>query len=66
MQIIKLVVCDTRKGSLHTCKQIKPPLVGEHAFPLPGFVCKTAQVTICGSGGIMLLFPWGGAHIVTK
>ena len=34
-------------------KQIKPPLVGEHAFPLMGFVCKSAHVTFGGSGGIM-------------
>ena len=27
-------------------KQIKPPLVGEHAFPLTGFVCKEAHVTL--------------------
>ena len=39
------------KGSLY--KQIKPPLVGEHAFPLTGFICKTAYVTFGGSGGIM-------------
>ena len=34
-------------------KQIKPPLVGEYAFPLVGFVFKTANVTFGGSGGIM-------------
>ena len=33
-------------------KQIKTPLVGEHAFPLTGFVCKEAHVTFGGSGGI--------------
>ena len=32
--------------------QIKPPLVGEHAFPLTGFVCRSAHVTFSGSGGI--------------
>ena len=26
-------------------KQIKTPLVGEHAFPLTGFVCMAAHVT---------------------
>ena len=31
---------------------IKPPLVGEHAFPLMGFVCMEAHVTFGGSGGI--------------
>ena len=36
----------------YICKQIKPPLVGEHAFPLTGFVCKEAHVTFGGSGGI--------------
>ena len=34
-------------------KQIKPPLVGEYAFPLVGFVFKTANVIFGGSGGIM-------------
>ena len=34
-------------------KQIKPPLVGEHAFPLTGFVCESAHVTFGGSGGIL-------------
>ena len=33
--------------------QIKPPLVGEHAFPLKGFVCMATHVTFGGSGGIM-------------
>ena len=28
-------------------------LVGEHAFPLTGFVCKEAHVTFGGRGGIM-------------
>ena len=27
-------------------------MVGEHAFPLTGFVCKEAHVTFGGSGGI--------------
>ena len=26
--------------------------MGEHAFPLTGFVCKEAHVTFGGSGGI--------------
>ena len=34
MQITNSVVCDTSKGCIY--KQIKPPLVGEHAFPLTG------------------------------
>ena len=50
MQIPNSVVCDASKGCI--CKQIKPPLVGEHAFPLKGFVCKEAHVTFGGSGGI--------------
>ena len=27
--------------------------MGEHAFPLTGFVCMSAHVTFGGSGGIM-------------
>ena len=51
MQITNSVVCETSKGSIY--KQIKPPLVGEHAFPLTGFVCMAAHVTsFGGSGGI--------------
>ena len=50
MQITNSVVCDTSKGCIY--KQIKPPLVGEHAFPLTGFVCKAAHVTFGGSGEI--------------
>ena len=50
MQITHSVVCDIGKGCIY--KQIKPPLVGEHAFPLMGFVCKEAHVTFGGSGGI--------------
>ena len=38
MQIINSVVYDKSKGSLY--KQIKSILMGEHAFPLAGFVCK--------------------------
>ena len=51
MQITNSVVCDTSKGIIY--KQIKPPLVGEHAFPLTGFVCWLAHVAFGGSGGIM-------------
>ena len=51
MQITNSVVCDTSKGCIY--KQIKPPLVGEHAFPPTGFVCMAAHVTFGGSGGIM-------------
>ena len=50
MQITNLVVCGASKGCIY--KQIKPPLVGEHAFPLTGFVCKEAHVKFGGSGGI--------------
>ena len=50
MQITNSVVCDTSKG--YRCKQLKPPLVGEHAFSLTGFVCRTAHVTFGGSVGI--------------
>ena len=50
MQIRNSVVCDASKGCIY--KQIKPPLEGEHAFPLTGFVCKEAHVTFGGSGGI--------------
>ena len=54
MQITNSVVCCTSKGCIY--KQIKPPLVGEHAFPLTGFVCRSAHVTVCfqtklGNGG---------------
>ena len=44
MQITNSVVCGTSKGCIY--KQIKPPLVGEHPFPLMGFVCKEAHVTL--------------------
>ena len=50
MQITNSVVCDTNKGWIY--KQIKPTLVGEHAFPLTGFVCRLAHVTFGGSGGM--------------
>ena len=50
MQITNSVVCDTSKGGIY--KQIKSPLVVEHAFPLTGFVCMAAHVTFGGSGGI--------------
>ena len=51
MQITNSVVCGASKGCIY--KKIKPPLVGEHAFPPTGFVCKEAHVTFGGSGGIM-------------
>ena len=41
----------TKKGSLY--KQIKPSSVGEHAFPLTGFVCEAAHVIFGGRNGIM-------------
>ena len=44
MQITNLVVCDTYKGMLY--KQIKPHLVGEHAFPLTGVFCEAANVAV--------------------
>ena len=43
MQITNLVVYDGSKGCIY--KQIKPPLVSEHAFPPTGFVCRSAHVT---------------------
>ena len=48
MQITNSVVCCASKGCIY--KQIEPPLVGEHAFPLTGFVCKEAHVTGLISG----------------
>ena len=51
MQITNTVDFDTSKGMLY--KQIKPLLVGEHAFQLTGFVRQTAQVAFGGSGVIM-------------
>ena len=42
MQIVNSVVCDTSKGSLY--KKIKPPLVGEHAFPMTRFDCETVHI----------------------
>ena len=50
MQISNSEVCDQVNVGLY--KQIKPPLVGEHAFPLTEFVCREAHVTFGGSGGI--------------
>ena len=50
MQITNSVVCGASNGCIY--KQIKPLLVGEHAFPLTGFVCETAHVTFGCSGGI--------------
>ena len=45
------VVCEKSNGSLY--KQIKPSLMGEHAFPLTGSVGESVYVTFGGSGGIM-------------
>ena len=42
MQITNSVVCGRSKECIY--KQIKPPLVGEHAFPLTGFVCMAAHI----------------------
>ena len=50
MQITNSVVCETSKGGIY--KQIKTPLVGGHAFPLTGFLCKSAHVTTGVSSGI--------------
>ena len=61
MQITNSVVCGRSKGCIY--KQIKPPLVVEHAFPQTGFVCWSVHVTFGGSGGIIstarrgLLYP---------
>ena len=44
MQITNSVVCGASKGCIY--KQIKPSLVGEHAFPPTGFVCLEAHVTV--------------------
>ena len=44
MQITNSVVCGASKDCIYNI--IKPPLVGEHAFPLTGFVCKSAHGTI--------------------
>ena len=51
MQITNSEICDRVNVGLY--KQIKPSLVGEHAFPPTGFVCLVAHVTFGGSGGIM-------------
>ena len=51
MQFTNSVVCGRSKGCIY--KQIKPPLVGEHAFPLAELVCRSAHFTFGGSGGIM-------------
>ena len=50
MQMTNLVICGMSEGCIY--KQIKPTLVGEHAFPLTVFVCRSAHVTFGGSGGI--------------
>ena len=50
MQITNSVVCDTSNGCIY--KQIKTPLVGQHAFPLTGFDCKEARDTFGDRSGI--------------
>ena len=45
MRITNSVVFGASKGCIY--KQIKPPLVGEHAFPLTGFVCKENRYISC-------------------
>ena len=45
MQITNSVVCGASKGCIY--KQIKPPLVGDQAFPPTGLVCRAAHVTGC-------------------
>ena len=49
MQITNSVVCDKSKGSLY--KQIKPPLVGEHAFPLIRFVPRWLALHLVAAVG---------------
>ena len=44
MQITNSLVCGASNGCIY--KQIKLPLVGEHAFPLTVFVCKEVHVTV--------------------
>ena len=51
MQITNSIVRGASNGCIY--KQIKPSLVGEHAFQLTGFVCRSAHVTFGESGGIM-------------
>ena len=51
MLIANSVVWDTSKGMLY--KQIKPPLMGEHALPLTVFFCCLARATFGGRSGIM-------------
>ena len=59
MQITNSVVCGASKGCIY--KQIKPPLVGEHAFPPTGFVCKETHVTIDSlHTGAVSAIKWGG------
>ena len=52
MQITNSVVCGASNGCIF--QQIKPLLVGEHAFQLTVFVCMAAHGTFGGSGGIRL------------
>ena len=50
MQIRNPVACDAGKFAY---KSNKPRLVVEHAFPLMGLIGLSANITFCGSGGIM-------------
>ena len=59
MKITNSVVCGASKGCIY--KQMKLPLVGEHAFPLTGFVCNEARITFGGSGG-----EGGVTHVVPR
>ena len=60
MQITNLVGCDTSKGlKAAYYKEIKPPLVVEHAFPLTGFVTSIGTVTYTA-------LPWKPAFIAAK
>ena len=49
--MVNMQITNSAVGSLY--RQIKSPLVDEHAFPLTGFVRDSAHVTFRGSGGIM-------------
>ena len=44
MQITNSEVCNQVNVGLY--KQLKPSLVGEHGYPLTGFVCMAAHVTL--------------------
>ena len=44
---------DKRRSKGCIYKQVKQPLVFEHAFPPKGFVCMAVHVTFGGGAGIM-------------